>query len=458
MIDWNKTPFSRLLVDSKDGEWGKGEEAVGLHEAIIIRGTDFAALDDPGAEFPRRWIKAHIVERKRLQPGDIILETAGGTSTQSTGRSALLKKSFFFHHSDIPVLCASFSRHLRLDRDKYSPRFIYYLLQALHHTGYMAVFNIQHTGVSRFQYTAFKNHTELQIPGLAIQRKIAAIISAYDELIENNKRRIALLEIGAEEIYREWFVRLRFPGHEKVQIVKAVPNGWNVKKFHEIVAYYIGGGWGEDNQSTSFGEGAFVVRGTDIPDVQAGEFEGCPFRFHKPSNLRTRKLQANDFVFEVSGGSTNQLLGRNVLVTERALTFFKGTVIPASFCKLIRFRHELVSPYFMKYFLKLYYDYDLVGIYQVQSTGISNYQFESFLKFQTIILPPDELQREFEDKVRPIIEMRDDIALANIALRNTRNLLLPRLISGKLAVDNLDIQFSPGIGEELDMERAIAHA
>jgi|SRR5215510_7848765 len=127
MSNWNETPFAKLLVDSKDGEWGEGDEAVGLREALIIRGTDFADLDNPVAEFPRRWIKDYIAERKRLQPGDIILETAGGTSTQSTGRSALLKESFFQRHPDIPVLCASFSRHLRLDTQKYSPLFIYYL-------------------------------------------------------------------------------------------------------------------------------------------------------------------------------------------------------------------------------------------------------------------------------------------------------------------------------------------
>src|ERR1035438_7397139 len=177
MSKWNNTPFTQLLIDSKDGEWGDGEATVGSRESIIIRGTDFADLNTPAAQFPRRWIKNHIVDRKGLQPGDLILETAGGTSTQSTGRSALMKQSFFDQHPDIPVLCASFSRHLRLDTANYSPRFIYYLLQTLHRCGYMAVFNIQHTGVSRFQYTAFKDHTELRIPDLPTQRKLAAILS-----------------------------------------------------------------------------------------------------------------------------------------------------------------------------------------------------------------------------------------------------------------------------------------
>jgi type I restriction enzyme S subunit len=285
------------------------------------------------------------------------------------------------------------------------------------------------------------------LPSKSSQQKIAAILTAYDDLIENNQRRIALLEKMAEGIYREWFVRLRFPGHEKVKKVKGVPDGWTVKQFHEIVEYYIGGGWGEDDQSTTFSEAAFVIRGTDIPDIQAGKFEDCPYRFHKPSNLKSRTLQAGDFVFEVSGGSKDQLLGRNVFITGRLLNFFNAPVIAASFCKQIRFRRELASPYFMKYFMKLYYDYDLVGIYQIQSTGISNYQFESFLKYQTIVLPPDELQKKFEDMVKPIIEMRDGISLANIELRKTRDLLLPRLISGKLSVENLDIRFPPGMEE-----------
>lgn len=129
MNKWSKTPFGALLVDSKDGEWGDGEETVGSRESIVIRGTDFANLGDPASDFPRRWIKNHIVDRKRLQPGDLVLETAGGTSAQSTGRSAILKQSFFDRHSNIPVLGASFSRHLRLKTTEYSPRFIYYILR-----------------------------------------------------------------------------------------------------------------------------------------------------------------------------------------------------------------------------------------------------------------------------------------------------------------------------------------
>ncbi|MGH7990260.1 MAG: restriction endonuclease subunit S, partial [Limisphaerales bacterium] len=80
MSAWNTIPFESLLIDSKDGEWGEGDAAVGLREALIIRGTDFPQLNNPGEEFPRRWVKDHIAERKQLRAGDLILETAGGTS------------------------------------------------------------------------------------------------------------------------------------------------------------------------------------------------------------------------------------------------------------------------------------------------------------------------------------------------------------------------------------------
>jgi type I restriction enzyme S subunit len=69
----------------------------------------------------------------------------------------------------------------------------------------------------------------LPIIPLSIQRKISAILTAYDDLIETNKRRIALLEQMAEEIYREWFVRMRFPGHRDTKFLKGVPEGWEVR-------------------------------------------------------------------------------------------------------------------------------------------------------------------------------------------------------------------------------------
>ena len=74
-------------------------------------------------------------------------------------------------------------------------------------------------------------------PSIPTQRRIADILSAYDELIENNRRRIALLEQAAQELYREWFVRLRFPGHESTRIVDGAPEGWERKTYADSFSF-----------------------------------------------------------------------------------------------------------------------------------------------------------------------------------------------------------------------------
>ena len=402
---------AKLLADSKDGEWGDGVQTVGSREAIIIRGTDFGDLDDPTTDFPRRWIKNHIADRKRLQPGDLILETAGGTSTQSTGRSVLLKGSFFNNHNDVPVLCASFSRYLRLNTKRYSPRFIYYLLQTLYHFGYMAVFNIQHTGVSRFQYTAFKDHTELQIPDLSTQRKLAAILSAYDELIENNKRRMALLEKLAEEIYREWFVRFRFPGHTQTKIVKGVPGDWEIKKLGSVLELLYG-------------------KALKDADRVPGEFP----------------------VYGSSGvvGTHNKALVR----TPGLIVGRKGNVGSVYWSDTGFFPIDTV--YSVKSALPNAYLYFLLKSMNFINNdsavpGLNRNQAYS----NQFFLPLGSLIKKFIEVVNPQFEMKYYLKQKNEKLIVIRNLLLPRLLTGKLSVESLDIQFAPSMAEELDTQPVV---
>ena len=299
--------------------------------------------------------------------------------------------------------------------------------------------NVPH--ISGKQIGAFK----IPLPPLQTQRNIAAILSTYDDLIASNQRRIALLERMAEDTYREWFVRLRFPGYRLAKMEKGVPQGWAVHKFRALVLHYVGGGWGEEMQTSFYSEGAYVIRGTDIPELNGGSAQIGVHRFHTPSSLKSRLLRAGDLVFEVSGGSKDQLLGRNLLVGERLLNAHGNRVICASFCKLLRFDAAVVSPYVMKYFFKLYYETDLVGLYQVQSTGISNYQFEAFMDNQTVLLPPIQMQEQFAALVKPILDLKDEVASQTLLLRRSRDALLPRLISGKLSLDKLDIRFPPGM-------------
>ena len=281
-------------------------------------------------------------------------------------------------------------------------------------------------------------HLKCEIPALDIQKKVVSILSAYDNLIENNNKRIKILEQMAENLYKEWFVRFRFPGHETTRFVPSnmgkIPSTFTLAKMQDVFEYYIGGGWGEDEYSSDFPVEAKVIRGADFPFVERGDLGTCPNRFHKESNYKARKLEPGDIILEVSGGTAEQPVGRTILVSQQMLDRFNGQVICASFCKLVRLKKETISPIYFYYWMQFLYETRIIDRFQLQSTGIINFKFEYFLKKGDVMLPPSEIMKKFEDLVSPIHAQIEKLAMETENLIKQRDLLLPRLMSGKLAV------------------------
>ena len=280
---------------------------------------------------------------------------------------------------------------------------------------------------------------EVRVPPLLVQQRIAGILSAYDELIENNQRRIKIMEAMARALYREWFVYFRFPGHENHPRVAStlgeIPQGWEVKKLGEVISAHIGGGWGKDLPDEEHTEPAWVIRGTDIPEARYSQVAGMPHRVHTVSNLRSRRLLAGDIVFEVSGGSKGQPVGRTLLITPELLASLGGDVICASFCKRVQpdikgYGSELL-------YLSLLEGYESGEIeqYQVQSTGISNFKWMEYIANTDRVVPPDALRSEFRRHVAPLFTQVATLGRKIQNLRRTRDLLLPRLLSGQIDVE-----------------------
>lgn len=414
MKNWKDVPFDELLAESRDGEWGLSQPEVGHTEAVVVRGTDFSGINDPGQNLPHRWIKDHLVERKRLQPGDIVFEMAGGTSTQSTGRTALLKPGLFERNAPLPILCASFSRHLRLDFSRFCPEFVYYFLQTLHRSGYMGVFHTQHTGVARFQYSSFKKHTTLKIPDFLVQRKIAAILTAYDDLIDTNKRRITLLEKMAEEIYCEWFVRMRFPGYQNARFIKGVPEGWAETQFSKIAIFAMG-----QSPKSEF----YNQVGEGLPFHQGVGSYGNRFpNTATYCSVSGRKAKKGDILFSVRAP-----VGR-LNIADQEMVIGRG---------LAAISHKEGQNSYLYYALKsIFKNEDIIG-----NGAIFNSVGRGELSRFLVYLHPKRLVEEFECVVRPIDNQIEKLTSINASLVKTRDLLLPRLISGKLSVEDLDIQF-----------------
>jgi len=297
------------------------------------------------------------------------------------------------------------------------PRFLSYFLRTL---------RLETFDVGAANPTLNRNHVHsirVVFPKkIDTQRRIAAILAPYDDLIENNRRRIALLEALVEDIYREWFVRLRFPGHENVRLEKGVPHGWSVLPFSAIVHV---------NPSES------IDRSEDLPFVGMEDLSVESMYF---TSNETRK-----------GGQGARFRNRDVLfprITPSVengkrgfvMTLAEGQVGFGS-TEFIVLREKIIGPEHI-YFLTCSSDFRKHA--ELSMTGASGRQRvqEECFSFFLVKTPPPELRGNFSEITRPHFLQIHLLSRQIDQLKKTRDLLLPRLLSGKLSVDNFDVQFS----------------
>ena len=334
--------------------------------------------------------------------------------------------------SDETVFLGQRLFHYRANPNLMDARFLAYALQSPRVQGWIKGVGmgatVEHARVGEFQ------KIPVPVPPLDVQAKIGDILSAYDDLIENNRRRIALLEDAARLLYREWFVHFRFPGHEHVRITRGIPEGWGRSVPSGIIANHIGGGWGKDQPQGKEGEPAFVIRGTDIPRVESGDISSVGLRFHSPTSLLSRVLVPYDVVFEVSGGSSSQPIARTLLLTEERLKLWNSDVICASFCKRFTFSTAADALYFI-FHIREHRDRGDVLVYQKESaSSLKNFNSDGFMSSYEFSIPPISLRKLFFESIDPIVRHQSVLAAQISQLAKARDLLLPRLMNGEIAV------------------------
>lgn len=275
---------------------------------------------------------------------------------------------------------------------------------------------------------------EINIPDILTQQRISKILTAYDDLIENNQKQIKLLEEAAQRLYKEWFVNLRFPGHEQTKIVDGVPEGWNICCIEKLISYEVGGGWGEDNPTSNCIEKAYVIRGTDLYSVKQGKIEGIPCRYHSESSLNARRICDGDIIFEVSGGSKNTGAGRSLLIRSEILELLKLPVMCASFCKLIRLGDNKLAQYFYD-FLQFCKNSGITEKYDKRSaSSIVNYRWKDFLSQEKILIPTKNILNSYSSFAEANYHKMMNCALQISSLQNARNRLLPKLMNGEIEI------------------------
>ena len=152
------------------------------------------------------------------------------------------------------------------------------------------------------------------------------------------------------------------------------------------------GGWGSESSFDGSARVA-VIRGADFPSVQQGNYKGLPIRFEKKAKVESVELRAGDIVLENSGGTATRPTGRTVLITQTLIDSYDCPIIPASFCRLLRFSSSIDNT-FAFYWLQEMYRAGRTWSYQNRSTGLSNFQFKVFSATEYIpVISAEEQQR-----------------------------------------------------------------
>jgi type I restriction enzyme S subunit len=407
-MKWEEKSIAMLIeraIDYRGKTPTKSDFGIKLVTAKIIKNGRIS-FDGP-FEYIKPETYDEVMRRGIPQMQDILI-----TTEAPLGEVAIIK-------TDEVIALAQRVILLRINKQVAEPEFVYQALKTPLMQGRLYA---RATGTT---VLGIKNpelrKVEIPTPPLPTQRKIASILSAYDDLIENNLKRIKLLEEKAQLHYKELMQEMSYSKTKREECIK------------DCLAFYIGGGWGEEVYKEKFTEGAYVIRGTDIPNIRIGNISGVPLRFHKESNLASRKIQIGDIVFEVSNGQINNI-GRTVLVSQRLLGQFDKPVMCASFAKLIRVNEKL-SPEFFYLYLNEGQENGLLYQYKSNSAnGINNFAFETFIDEVKITIPKEIELKAFTEKVKPIFTLISTLGEQNSKLSAARDILLPKLMNGQIEV------------------------
>jgi type I restriction enzyme, S subunit len=346
--------------------------------------------------------KASQLRRHKVSEGTIVMPRRGEIS-----------KRAFITKAEDGFLCGTGCIKIEMNDYVLFPRFLYYFLEQLQVSQWIEQHAVG-TTMLNLNTTIIRN-IPILYPIFERQERIAGILSAYDDLIENNQRRIALLEESARLLYREWFVRLRFPGHEHTRIIDGVPERWDKGTTYDVMDVLSGG----------------------TPKTSAADYWGGKIPFFTPKDaVRTA------YVIDTEKTLTNAGLSKcNSKLYPRDTLFItaRGTVGKLNLAQRPMAMNQscyalLGKGRFSQLFLYCALQ-ETIAHFQQQAAGavFDAIVVDTFRKI-SFIVPSARLLDLFQEFVQPIFRQSENLLLQNQKLRTARDLLLPRLMSGEIEV------------------------
>lgn len=254
-------------------------------------------------------------------------------------------------------------------------------------------------------------------PPLPTQQKIASILSAYDDLIENNRKQIKLLEEAAQKLYKEWFVKLNFPGHENTKIVDGIPEGWKKVKAEDYFEITIGKTpprkepkWFSDSKGKKW---------ISIADM---------------GNSGTYILNTSEYLTEEAVKSHNvKIIPANTVLLSFKLTVGRVSITSEEMTTNEAIAHFVTNNDFVIEYLYLNlknYNYNSLGSTSAISTAINS----KIVKSMPIIIPDEKLLKMFSNLMKPYFDKIKNCQFSIVNSQLTRDKLLPKLMNGEIEV------------------------
>ena len=409
MSDWQETTLGEVC-DAVHGLIQTGPFGSQLHQSDYSEhGVPVVMPKDIvggriSSETVARVSRDHVVRlsRHKLNSGDIVYGRRG-----DIGRQALIRSE------QVGWMCGTGCLRISLGEYILNPLFLHYYLSQDEVVGWITNQAVGSTMPNL--NTGILRSVPIRYPPLPIQRRIAGILSAYDDLIENSQRRIKILEEMARRLYREWFVHFRFPGHEECRMVESplgeIPEGWEVRNLKDIATVTYGFPFASKKFNTS-GIGTPVIRIRDIPSGLSETFtsESAEEKYHVKNGHILVGMDGDFHMCIWSSGHAFQ--NQRVARFESNGQIGNFHLFHALECPIHEFNKAIVGT-------------------TVAHLG------DMHIKTIRLVWPPDELRAKSQDFLEPMSEQIIDMKRQIQNLRRTRDLLLPRLLSGQIDVEAL---------------------
>lgn len=404
--EWKKVKLGEISADIQTGPFGSQ-----LHM------SDYSEKGIP-VVMPKDMINGKITEENIARVTDNHVKRLNRYIISSGNilyaRRGDVGKCVYVSEKESGWLCGTGCLRININTAIANPKFVFFQLQKTETIGWVEKNAVGATMLNL--NTSILANVPLHLPPLPTQQKIASVLSAYDDLIENNRRQIKLLEEAALKLYKEWFVKLNFPGHETTKIADGVPEGWKKGTLNEFGTIITGKTPSTKNENYYGGDIPFVK----IPDMHKGIFT---IKTEEYLTIEGANTQKNKFI--PSESLIVSCIGTAGLVNIAYEECQTNQQINSIVCT------KKENVYYLYYFLKSQKEYlNALGSNGATMVNVNKEKFGNV----EVLIPNDKILERFAVITKPFFDKIKNCQLSIVNLQLARDKLLPKLMNGEIEV------------------------